>query len=73
MPQWESKLARYGSVQLWRDTLRHFTTAVAQLPAPVRELTEQMQQLGWHWSPGSGSARALVAFVRQFSQGLTFA
>ena len=46
MPQWESKLARYGSVQLWRDTLRHFTTAVAQLPAPVRELTEQMQHLG---------------------------
>lgn len=46
MPQWESKLARYGSVQLWRDTLRHFTTAVAQLPAPVRELTKQMQHLG---------------------------
>ena len=46
MPQWESKLARYGSVQIWRDTLRHFTTAVAQLPASVRELTEQMQQLG---------------------------
>ena len=46
MPQWESKLARYGSVQLWRDTLSHFTTAVAQLPAPVRELTEQMQHLG---------------------------
>jgi hypothetical protein len=46
MPQWESKLARYGSVQLWRDTLRHFTTAVAQLPPSVRELTEQMQHLG---------------------------
>ena len=46
MPQWESKLARYGSVQLWRDTLRHFTTAVAQLPAPVRELIEQMQHRG---------------------------
>lgn len=46
MPQWESKLARYGSVQLWRDTLLHFTTAVAQLPASVRELTEQMQHLG---------------------------
>ena len=46
MPQWESKLARYGSVQLWRDTLRHFTTAESQLPAPVRELTEQMQYLG---------------------------
>lgn len=46
MPQWERKLARYGSVQLWRDTLRHFTTAVAQLPASVRELTELMQHLG---------------------------
>lgn len=46
MPQWESKLARYGSVQLWRDTLRHFTTAASQLPASVRELTEQMQYLG---------------------------
>ena len=46
MPQWESKLARYGSIQLWRGTLRHFTTAVAQLPASVRELTEQMQHLG---------------------------
>jgi len=46
MPRWEAKLARYGSVQLWRDTLRHFTKAVAQLPAPVRELTEQMQHLG---------------------------
>ena len=46
MPQWESKLARYGGVQLWRDTLRHFTTAVAQLPPSVRELTERMQYLG---------------------------
>jgi hypothetical protein len=46
MPHWERKLARYGSVQLWRDTLRHFTTAVVQLPAPVCELTEQMQHLG---------------------------
>jgi hypothetical protein len=26
--------------------LRHFTTAVAQLPPSVRELTEQMQHLG---------------------------
>jgi len=46
MPQWESKLARYGSVQLWRDTLRHFTSAVGQMPASLRELTEQMQHLG---------------------------
>ena len=46
MPQWESKLARYGSVQLWRDTLRHFTAAVGQMPASLRDLTEQMQHLG---------------------------
>lgn len=46
MPQWKSKLARYGSVPLWRDTLRHFTSAVSQLPASVRELTEQMLHLG---------------------------
>lgn len=46
MPQWERKLALYGSVQLWRDTLRHFTGAFEQLSAPVRELTEQMQHLG---------------------------
>ncbi|QNM97103.1 DUF7281 domain-containing protein [Chitinimonas koreensis] len=46
MPQWERKLARYGSVQLWRDTLRHFSGAVAYLPASLRELTVQMQNLG---------------------------
>lgn len=46
MPHWERKLARYGSVQLWRDTLRHFIGAFEQLPAPVRDLTEQMQRLG---------------------------
>lgn len=46
MPQWESKLARYGSKQLWRDTLRHFTGAVDQLPAYMRNLTVQMQRSG---------------------------
>lgn len=44
MPQWESKLARYGSNQLWRDTLRHFTSAVDQLPVYMRDLTVQMQR-----------------------------
>ena len=46
MPQWESKLARYGSNPLWRDTLRHFTGAVDHLPAYMRDLTVQMQRLG---------------------------
>ena len=46
MPQWESKLARYGSNPLWRDTLRHFTGAVDHLPAYMRELTAHMQHLG---------------------------
>lgn len=46
MPHWEFKLERYGSAQLWRDTLRHFTGAIEHLPASLRELTEQMQHLG---------------------------
>lgn len=46
MPHWENKLARYGSSQLWRDTLRHFTSAVDQLPPYMRHLTEQMQRSG---------------------------
>lgn len=46
MPEWESKLARYGSKQLWRDTLRHFTGAVAQLPDCLSALTVQMQKFG---------------------------
>lgn len=46
MPQWESKLARYGSKQLWRDTLRHLTGAVEQLPAYMRVLVAQMQRSG---------------------------
>lgn len=46
MPCWESKLARYGSNQLWRDTLRYFTGAVDHLPAYMLELAEQMQRLG---------------------------
>lgn len=46
MPQWERKLARYGSVQLWRDTLGQFIGASKHLPASLDALTEQMQQLG---------------------------
>lgn len=46
MPQWELKLARYGSVQLWRDTLGQFIGASKHLPASLDALTEQMQQLG---------------------------
>ena len=58
MPQWERKLAHYGSVKLWRDTLRHFSKAVTHLPASLYELTEQMQHLGMAleqeavWLPG---------------------
>lgn len=46
MPQWQSKLARYGNNTLWRDTLRHFTSVVNLLPACMRDLTEQMQGSG---------------------------
>lgn len=46
MPQWERKLVRYGSNQLWRDTLRHFTSAVDHLPNDMHGLVEQMQRSG---------------------------
>lgn len=46
MPQWENKLAHYGSNPLWRDTLRHFTGAVDHLPAYMRDLTVQMRRSG---------------------------
>lgn len=46
MPDWQSKLARYGSQRLWQDTLREFTSAVLQLPDYLGPLTEQMRQSG---------------------------
>ncbi|MFN4324655.1 MAG: hypothetical protein ACK4FP_02075 [Azonexus sp.] len=46
MPDWQSKLARYGSQRLWQDTLREFTSAVAQLPDYLGPLTEKMRQSG---------------------------
>lgn len=46
MPGWSSKLARYGSQQLWRDTFRDFTRAGSQLPDYLGPLSEQMRQSG---------------------------
>lgn len=46
MPDWHSKLRRYGSHKLWRDTLREFSSAAAQLPDYLYPVTEQMRQLG---------------------------
>lgn len=46
MPGWSSKLARYGSQQLWRDTFREFTSAATQLPDYLDPLTKQMRQSG---------------------------
>lgn len=46
MPDWQSKLARYGNQRLWQDTFREFTSAVLQLPDYLGPLTEQMRQSG---------------------------
>ena len=46
MPDWQSKLARYGSQRLWQDTFRDFASAVAQLPDYLSPLTAQMRQSG---------------------------
>lgn len=46
MPNWSSKLTRYGSNPLWRDTLRDFTSAASQLPDSMTVLTQQMRQSG---------------------------
>jgi len=46
MPDWPLRLERYGSVQLWRDTLRDFTSISQHLPDQVASLALQMQQTG---------------------------
>ena len=46
MPDWPSKLARYGSNRLWRDTLRDFSSAASQLPDYLTPLARQMRQSG---------------------------
>jgi hypothetical protein len=59
MPDWHSKLARYGSQQLWRDTFREFIGAATELPDYLGPLTDQMRQSGLAleqeavWLPGS--------------------
>ncbi len=62
MPQWESKLARYGSHAIWRNTLRHVPEAVEKLPGYVQDLIDQMQRRGLAleqeavWLPALGAA-----------------
>ena len=46
MPDWQSKLARYGSPRLWQDTFREFTSAAPKLPDYLAALSEQMRQSG---------------------------
>lgn len=46
MPDWQIKLARYGSQRLWQDTLREFPRVASQLPDYLGPLTEQMRQSG---------------------------
>lgn len=46
MPDWDLKLDRYGSTQLWRDTLRDFATASPLLPEYLGPLADQMRQSG---------------------------
>ncbi len=46
MPDWSTKLARYGNAQLWRDTLPEFTNASPRLPSYLAPLTQQMRQSG---------------------------
>ncbi len=59
MPDWSEKLDRYGSVQLWRDTLRDFTSASQHLPEYLAPLTRQIQRTGRAleqeavWLPGA--------------------
>lgn len=46
MPHWQVKLARYGSRQLWQETLRHLPGEIDQLPAYMSALATQMQRSG---------------------------
>jgi hypothetical protein len=46
MPDWATKLERYGNPQLWRDTLRDFSAASGRLPHSLEPLVAQMQQTG---------------------------
>ncbi len=46
MPDWQTKLERYGSQRLWQDTYREFNSVVSQLPDYLRPLTDRMCQTG---------------------------
>ena len=46
MPDWSEKLDCYGSTQLWRNTLRDFTSARQRLPEYLMPLTRQMLHTG---------------------------
>lgn len=46
MPDWQTRLARYGNRRLWQDTFREFTSVVPQLPDSLSALTRQMRQSG---------------------------
>lgn len=46
MPHWEVKLARYGSGQLWQETLRQFPAPATHLPDYMSALISQMQHSG---------------------------
>jgi len=58
MPDWQTKLERYGSQKLWQDTYREFSSAVSKLPDYLYPLTERMRQTGLAleqeavWLPG---------------------
>ena len=58
MPDWSIKLERYGSAQLWRDTLRDFSRVSSQLPEYLAPLAQQMRHSGLAheqeavWLPG---------------------
>jgi hypothetical protein len=46
MPDWKTKIDRYGSSKLWRDTLRDFTRSSKQLPQYLAPLLAEMRQSG---------------------------
>ena len=46
MPDWDVKLERYGSSQLWRDTFRDFSSVSHLLPEYLTPLLNQMRQSG---------------------------
>ncbi len=46
MPNWQTRLERYGSQKLWQGTYREFSSAVTKLPDYLAPLTERMRQTG---------------------------